>query len=291
MERDFDLKRLQYTQLEIYKEIDIICKKYNMEYFATWGTALGAIRHGGFIPWDDDIDISMRWNDFKRFEEVCKNELDERFFLQNSETDKYYWNPYSKIRLNNTTSMDKNLMHMKCHYGICMDIFPITPIPNLKLSKIKQKILINIYKGLCYIPYVLYISPNDRSNKGEIINRFLTSSIKGFLRKRLIGNRTVNKFKKYLAREINKYDFNNCDYCGEILTGPYDRRVYKKEIFKESINIDFENVSMPIPKEYHQYLSYIYGDYNKLPEESERCGHGDIIVDFEKSYIEYRIDI
>lgn len=82
MERDFDLKRLQYTQLEIYKEIDIICKKYNIEYFATWGTALGAIRHGGFIPWDDDIDISMRWNDFKRFEEVCKNELDERFFCK-----------------------------------------------------------------------------------------------------------------------------------------------------------------------------------------------------------------
>lgn len=291
MARDFDLKRLQNTQLEIYKEIDRICKKYNIEYFGTWGTALGAIRHKGFIPWDDDIDISMKWNEFKRFEEVCKNELNEKFFLQNTETDEYYWNPYTKVRLNNTTSMDKSLSHMKCHYGICMDIFPITPIPNSKLCKMKQKVLVNIYKGLCYIPYILYISSSDNSNKGKIINSLLTNNMKNFLRRKLIGNKTLNIFKEYLTREINKYDFNKCNYCGEILTGPYERRVYKTEIFKESILMDFENIYIPIPKDYDEYLSYIYGDYMKLPSESERCGHGDTIVDFENSYKKYCTDI
>ena len=290
MTRGFDLKRLQNTQLDIYKEVERICKKYNIEYFGTWGTALGAVRHEGFIPWDDDIDISMKWNDFKRFEEVCKTELSDKFFLQNTDTDKYYWNPYTKIRINNTTSMDKKLNHMKCHYGICMDIFPITPIPNSKISRAKQKSLINIYKGLSYIPYALYISPEESGIKGKI-SKLVPNVLKRFLRKIMIGNKHINKIRNYLAREINKYDFDKCDYCGEILTGPYKRRVYKKEIFGESILMKFENEYIPIPKNYKDYLTYIYGEYMKLPDESQRVGHGDTIVDFEKSYEEYQVDI
>ena len=288
--RNFDLKKLQRTQIEIFKEVDRICKKYDIQYFGTWGTTLGAIRHGGFIPWDDDIDISMKWKEFKKFEEACKVELDEKYFLQNTESDKYYWQPYSKIRLNNTTSMDMDLTHMKCHYGICIDIFPINPIPNSKILRIKQSTLINIYKLLCYIPYILYTNPNDKTYKGKII-RVIPKTIISFLKKFLIGNKKLNKLRNSITESINKYDIDKCDYCGETMVGPSNIGVYKNEIFKEAIEVNFEDVKMPIPKEYHQYLKLVYGEYMELPKEEDRIGHGDTIVDFENSYEKYQTEI
>lgn len=284
--RDFDLKRLQNTQLEILKEIDRICKKHNIEYFGTWGTALGAIRHNGFIPWDDDIDISMKWNDYVKFEEVCKYELDSKFFLQNSETDKYFWNPYNKLRINNTTSMDKRLTHLKCHWGICMDIFPIVAVPNSKISKLKQKIYSSIYIGLGFIPYILNVNPNEDSKLSKII-RIIPNKVLKVLKKWLIPNKGITVIKRHLLKEITKYDFDKCQYWEEIFSEGGVTGIYKKEIFSEHILVPFEDVQIPIPKEYDKYLSQCYGDYMKLPDETQRCGHGDTIVDFDKSYEEY----
>lgn len=288
--RDFDLKRLQNTQLEILKEIDRICRKYNIEYFGTWGTALGAIRHKGFIPWDDDIDISMKWDDYVKFEEVCKSELDKKFFLQNSETDKYFWNPYNKLRINNTTSMDKRLTHLKCHWGICMDIFPIVAVPNSKLSRFKQKTYRSIYIWLGFIPYILYVNPNEDSKIAKII-RIIPKGMLEALKKWLIPNKGITGIKRYLLKEITKYDLNKSEYYEEIFSEAGNTGIYKKEIFDESILVPFENVKIPIPKEYDKYLSQCYGDYMKMPDESQRGGHGDTIVDFDKSYEIYKTNI
>lgn len=290
MERGFDLKRLQDTQLEILKEVDRICKKNDIEYFGAWGTVLGAVRHKGFIPWDDDIDIAMKWTDYVKFQEISKSELSDKYFMQTTETDIYAWNPYTKIRINNTTSMDKNLTHLKCHYGICMDIFPIIAIPDSAIAKKKQKVLISIYKALCYIPYVLNIHPDDSSSKAKIFKLLPKWLIKK-LRKWLIPNKSVSKLKSYLLKEITKYDFNECKYCGEIISEPGDRSIAKREIFEEHIVVPFEEITLPIPKKYDEYLSKRYGDYMKLPDESQRIGHGDTIVDFEKSYTEYQTNI
>ncbi|MDZ5038441.1 LicD family protein, partial [Clostridium perfringens] len=119
-----EIKRLQEYEIEMLKTVDRICKKNNIKYYLTWGSALGAIRHGGFIPWDDDIDISMTWDDYKKFEEIAQSELGDKYFYQSQQTDKHCFTTWNKIRINNTTSMEKHLKHIKCHYGICMDIFP-----------------------------------------------------------------------------------------------------------------------------------------------------------------------
>ncbi|SCK04688.1 LPS biosynthesis protein [uncultured Clostridium sp.] len=284
---DFDLKRLQNTQLEILKEVDRICQKHDIEYFAAWGTVLGAIRHKGFIPWDDDIDIVIKWPDYVKFQEACKMELEEKYFMQTTETDIYAWNPYTKIRINNTTSMDKHLSHLKCHYGICMDVFPIVAIPNSKIAKKKQALLISIYKVLCYIPYILNIHPEDSSSKAKIF-KLIPSGVLKKLRKWLIPNKTIEKFKKCLLNSITKYKFEDCEYCGEIISEPGDISIFRKNIYEEHIIVPFEEITIPIPKEYHEYLSKLYGDYMKLPDEAERIGHGEAIVDFEKSYEEYQ---
>ncbi len=290
MARDFDLKRLQNEQLEILKEVDRICEKHDIEYFGAWGTVLGAVRHKGFIPWDDDIDIAMKWTDYVKFQEVCKDELNDKYFMQTTETDIYAWNPYTKIRINNTTSMDKHLTHLKCHYGICMDIFPIIAIPDSKMAQKKQRMLIFIYKALCYIPYVLNINPGDSSSKAKVFKLIPKGLVKR-LRKCLIPNKGIERFKKYLLGKITQYDFDKCEYCGEIISEPGNRSIARREVFEEHIIVPFEEITLPIPKEYDEYLSKRYGDYMKLPDESQRVGHGDTIVDFEKSYTEYQTTI
>lgn len=281
--RDFDLKKLQNKQLDILREVDRICKKYDIKYFGTWGTALGAIRHKGFIPWDDDIDISMKWDDYVKFEEACKTELDKNFFLQNTDTDKYFWNPYNKIRINNTTSMDKRLTHLKCHWGICMDIFPIVAVPNSKISRLKQKAYSSLYIYLGFIPYVLNINPNDTSKVAKIIG-IIPKGILELLKKWLIPNKGIKAIRKYLLKEVTKYDFDKSKYWEEIFSEAGDKGIYLKEIFEDEILVPFEDTIIPIPKEYDRYLTQCYGDYMKLPDESKRTGHGDTIVDFERHY-------
>lgn len=101
--RDFDLRALQLKELECLKEIDRLCRKHKIEYFLSWGSAIGAIRHKGFIPWDDDIDVSMKMDDYLRFKEVCAQELDAKYFYQDWESDPYYYSSWAKIRINDTT--------------------------------------------------------------------------------------------------------------------------------------------------------------------------------------------
>ena len=133
--RDFDLRALQLKELECLKEIDRLCRKHKIEYFLSWGSAIGAIRHKGFIPWDDDIDVSMKMDDYLRFKEVCAQELDAKYFYQDWESDPYYYSSWAKIRINDTTSVMADMVDYPTHNGICIDIFPLLPYPYEKLDK------------------------------------------------------------------------------------------------------------------------------------------------------------
>lgn len=133
--RDFDLRALQLKELEGLKEIDRICRKHGIEYMLSWGSAIGAIRHQGFIPWDDDIDVCMKWNDYLKFKEVCKTELDSRYFYQDWESDPYYYSSWAKIRMNDTTSIMRKMKDYPIHGGICLDVFPLVAYPDDHFSK------------------------------------------------------------------------------------------------------------------------------------------------------------
>lgn len=118
------IKDLQRIELEMLLEVDRICKKYNIRYFLVAGTLLGAIRHKGFIPWDDDIDICMPVEEYRKFCKVAKTDLKKEYFLQNSDTDfSNRW--FSKVRKNNTTCIEKGYEKSKIHQGIWIDIFPL----------------------------------------------------------------------------------------------------------------------------------------------------------------------
>ena len=118
------LKKLRKVEMEILDEIVRICKENDIEYFLTGGTLLGAVRHKGYIPWDDDIDIGMLRKDYDKFINVCKTALDKKYFLDCFETNKEYYLPFAKIKKNNTLFDEELTHHLSNHKGIYVDIIP-----------------------------------------------------------------------------------------------------------------------------------------------------------------------
>ena len=267
------LKRLQKIQVEMLKDVDRVCRENDIQYYLTWGSALGAVRHGGFIPWDDDIDISMTWGNYKKFEKIAREKLGSKYFYQSKESDEHCFTTWNKVRVNNTTSMEKHLKHIKCHYGICMDVFPIVGVPNSKVEELMQRFLILLYRALRYERYL-----TNRKPEGNLLFKVIYGVF-------------PRRFKEFLSEkclnQITKYNPEECNEWVEFLSGKYSYMKCDKNIFGNGHEIMFEDIKCKIPEKYEEYLTKYYGDYMKLPDEADRVGHGDAIIDFEKSYEHY----
>ena len=152
---DVTLRKVQLVQLEIAKEIKAICERNNIEFFLESGTLLGAVRHGGFIPWDDDLDLGMTRSNYNKFIECASKELDNKYFLQTVDTDENYPLAFCKIRKNNTIYMEKAHEHTSFHNGIFVDVFPYDNIPD------DDKIFKKIKKRLKFAKRIMLMKCNS----------------------------------------------------------------------------------------------------------------------------------
>ena len=134
-----ELRKLQLIELGILKEVDRICKKYHITYYMAEGSLLGAMRHNGFIPWDDDLDIAMLRKDYERFLQVAPKEISKDYEIQHSTTIAKYWSPFIKVRyLDNREFAQTHIAHLTDHNGPLLDIFPIDNVP--RMDSFRQKI-------------------------------------------------------------------------------------------------------------------------------------------------------
>lgn len=271
----FNIKDLQKIELEILLEVDRICKKHNIRYFLVSGTLLGAIRHKGFIPWDDDIDISMPLNDYYRFCEIAKKELSGKYFLQNYKTDiTGMW--FSKVRKNNTTAIELNYEKKLHHQGIWIDIFPLIGVENNEqwLKKLNKratfaKKILNKKIGL--------IEDDENNRFYKIINRLISLRIC-----KKISSVIYNKCFK------NPFDYPFCYY---LWASSNITARFETDIFNEICYVDFEGYMLPAPAKWNEYLSVVYGDYMTPPPPEKRNGgcHTLSIVDVNNDYTNYTI--
>ena len=237
---------LQLKILDMVKEIDAICKKHKINYYLAYGSVLGAIRHKGFIPWDDDFDIMLKYDDYKKFIEVCKKELDSnKYFVQTLDTDPNYYLSFGKIRNIQTTLIEETNKNERMINGVYIDVFPLVGYPK---SKVKQ-IILKINRA-----FVL------SANRNIINNKFLSFVFKIILK--LIGK---NRIIKYCTKECVKY---SCDDCNEIIS-VFDGDGVKigltsNKILGKPKRVDFESLKLPIPSDYDAYLKNLYDDYRKL---------------------------
>ena len=273
--RNFNLRELQECELEILKEFVRICKKHNLTYYLAWGTLLGAVRHQGFIPWDDDIDVCMPYDDYCKFKEVSKTELSQEYYYQDWEKEKEFFLPWAKLRKNETTCMTRSESNLKIHWGVGIDIFPLIKMDEEKCS-ISKKMAKYI---LFFIVQRAYVSTKSVS---------LTKKIKNLIYA-LIPKNWDAAIVNYCMQIMNKVKKDERYYWDWDMDMSHDECCFPKEIFGVGKEYLFEDVMLNCPKDSHAYLKRVYGDdYMVVPEVKDRVDHGDIIVDLEKDYSYYQ---
>ena len=261
------MNKAQKKQFEILCEVDKLCRKHNLKYFLTGGTLLGAIRHKGFIPWDDDVDIVMLREDYDKFKKIALKEMDKKYFYQDVDTDKYYGNMFAKIRINNTKYIEDIAVNNKSHNGIYLDIFPLDYYNNNSLFDYKK---ILVYRMLLLIKCNYIIKANTFFKKISLIILKIMSIF--YTRKRII-----NKINKLIKKNNQK-----CDKVIECNTPYFNKCLFPSKHYEDVVEYKFENKKFYGTKYYDEYLSYLYGDYMKLPPVEKRRSHGIIEVSYDE---------
>ncbi len=249
-----DLRTVQGCMLDITLEIQRICEKHGLTFFLAYGTLLGAVRHQGFIPWDDDMDVGMPRADYEKFLQIAPQELGEEFFLQTADTDPAYAFTFAKVRLNGTTMLEDYAADSKQHNGIYVDIFPYETCPDGGLQRKLHFLLFKCVKwaALGKTDYKFIIPKRRRFAK-------LMSAVLFFLRKDG-AIKFANKLRRMFERRKTAYCVDPEWYKGIIAL----------EDIQSTVSLSFEGHSMPVPQHYQELLTQIYGDYMQLPPVEER---------------------
>ena len=254
---------LQKSILEIFEEIIRIFDKYELKYSLVAGTLLGAVRHKGFIPWDDDLDIIMPREDFEKFKSIASKELKEKFFFQDYTTDDEYPSLYAKVRNSKTTLVENGYRTLKrMNHGVFVDIFVADRYkPSLK-NKIRRKII-----KFCSLT-LLY-------QKLAGVNKFLQAFAKIFPRKPVFKLAEKTSKKMDMEKSTNQY----------IMLNQY---TMPGGIFDELIDMSFEGINVKSSKKYDEMLTDMFGDYMKLPPLEKRVPkHMTKMISLTTPYKEY----
>ena len=252
--------QLKVKQMELLKMFLAVCDKHGLLYFAVGGTALGAVRHGGYIPWDDDIDVALPRPDYQRFLEVAQQELPAGYFLQTHKTDPEYRNDFAKIRNSNTTFMEMTSSLLRIDHGIYIDIFPIDGYPENKLAarilEIKKKLL-KLYVAKDYI----YPDKN-----------MLRSVIQFFAKCALYGVPTAEVVNR-AERMYMKYPYETCDTVVCHGGAWKEREICPKAQYGKGVTGYFEGMEVRLPEKTHEYLTHKYNNYMQLPPPEKQVAH------------------
>jgi lipopolysaccharide cholinephosphotransferase len=197
-ETELLIKKLHIIELAMLGEFIRICQKYSLRYYLIGGSALGAVRHSGFIPWDDDIDIGMPRVDYEKFLSVAQAELDADLFLQTHKTDPAYPFSFAKIRNSKTTFIQSDSSHLQMNHGVYIDIFPLDGYPSSKLSRRLTKIIINLCNAAIFRGQKMTSVFNVLKIK-HIINAFIV----------FVFSNTVSLYQlhKLLDNLVGSYEF------------------------------------------------------------------------------------
>lgn len=273
-----DIKKLWAVELDLLSTVKKICDKHDIRYFAIGGTLLGAVRHRGFIPWDDDVDIGMLYDDYQRFIEIAADELQYPYFLQCYITEQEASPLIARVRRTDTTGCtdwEYNNVRYDFNLGIFIDVFPLFYVPDNSFEKWYQDKKLNIMAWAMH-GYDLLRS------------------------KKLVGIKLKKQDKLYcmiwkivsLFTDYKTYEKRYIKVCnmkkkatGKVgLTSYYRKEVYRwpTAVFRDCVELPFENTSISCPIGYEQYLDKQYGDW-RTPVKGG-ANHAMKVIDTEESY-------
>lgn len=265
---------LQQKELELLKMFVDVCNSLNLRYYLVCGSALGAVKYKGFIPWDDDIDVGMPREDYEIFIKNVQPLLPNNIFLQNYKTDPSFPHVYSKLRNSDTTYIEKNVAHLKINHGVYIDVFPLDGYPQTWIEKKALK-----YKKK-FLNWLQYCALDTRGGwRVDLRNSFFKKL--GFHKK---THKTLARLERLISRystQDSKIWCNHGNWQGEL-------EYAEKGQYNNGSVAEFEGIKVRIPENYDAYLTQKYGDWRAdLPEEQKRGHHYYTVCDLENPYTKY----
>lgn len=254
------LNKLKKAQMEIMDEVHRICELNDIKYYIIGGTALGAKRHGGFIPWDLDIDIAMPRVDYEKFSTVCEKELSDRFSYKSFKKEKKYTKFHALVCINNTFLSTKysHLNPKEVNKGIYIDVFPLDKAPLDKALQVKQGEKLRKIKKMKEFRH-------GYSYSSVFYKRFIKKSIS-----RILFFISMDKLNEKYDRESQRYsDSDSGLLCSMASHYRYEKQCMPEEIYGVPQLVKFEDRMYYAPEKLEEYLTRIYGDYMKLPPQKE----------------------
>lgn len=244
------IKKLQQIELKMLEMFVHICEEEDLQYYLLGGTLLGAVRHKGFIPWDDDIDVGMPRGDYERFLLCAPKYLPEPYFLQTYKTDKEYPFPYAKIRKTNTVYKETALSNLKMNHGVWIDIFPLD----------------------FYSIFPFWFSVKFRLLEKRTHCRFVMKTTLKQKFYQLLSYIYCPSWHKSVERrdELMRSDWKNIALAANFCGAWGSKEVVPTEWYDDGATLEFEHLLVKGPAQYHKWLTQVYGDYMKLPPIEKR---------------------
>ena len=267
MEQSAQLKLLQEIELENLRMLMEICEKNHLRYYLIGGSLLGAMRHRGFIPWDDDIDVGLPRPDYNRFVQIAKGYLPAHMDVKTMSSDPNYKCYFTRL-INNKKKIYWDHGQYTAVIGVWMDVFPLDGLPENRLLRKLQVFRVKLAKALYKFTQIDYVTTNrqNRPFSERFLIRFAQITRIGRL---MNADRRLQK----LDQALQRYDYDSSAYAWNF-SGCYGKREIVPHIqLGGSRTAQFEGMQASIPEAAEDYLTSIYGDYMKLPPEDQRKSH------------------
>ena len=276
------MNEVQTHLLKIFKEFVRVCEKHHLRYFVDSGTLIGALRHKGFVPWDDDIDVMMPREDFDKYIKLQSEYEGTPYFIQTWRSDPHYTYCFAKLRDSSTTFIENFYVNHHINHGLWIDIFVLDGVSYKEKPREK---FAHRFRFTWYMNYMSYLPQLTRKFHKETFFKDLGLNIVGCLFYIMdpfhLRNRIVEKYMKHHKLEKSKMVANYYDFKPK-------KQAMRKELFDEYIQVPFEDMMVNAPKGYDEYLTILYGDWRTPPPKEKQIGmHFDKGMSMTQGYKEY----
>ena len=271
-----DIRDIQIEQIDTLKDIAEVCERHHIRYFLYCGTLLGAVRHKGFIPWDDDVDIAIPLNDYFRFQKIFAEEKGEKYRVTTYHTEPHHPCLWTQVSRRNSTYITEDDLMFDKDWGISTDVYPMIGAFDSPVRYRLQRLLIRTAVVMVRTDWMRY--HKFRYESWKVIN-YLTYVMPRALR---------HAIADFVIKAVWP-DPETCHMVGTIDAAKFEAK-YPREWWEKTMKGTFEGRQFDIPAEYDNALRRMYGDYMKLPPEDQRIPHhkDNVIFSTEKEYREIR---
>lgn len=263
MSADQHSQRVKTVQLSLLDACKSICARHGLRYFLLGGSALGAVRHSGFIPWDDDIDIGMPREDYVRFLAVAPLELGAGRFVQTHETEREFPFLFAKVRDSNSTFIQENVAHLRMHHGISIDVFPLDGCPTSPAGRRVAWAMLRTVNAAIWSKLAVVPVSGAASAKAALHNAIV----------RLVALAPLALLRRVadIVMTVRPYDASELVVNWNGAWG--EKEMTPRTWFGSGTSVAFEGEPATLPADPHRYLTSLYGDYMTPPPPEKRKSH------------------